>query len=119
MAKPTAAPQTLQQVPQPSGEPKIGVQRFTIRTESKSFEKQKFRNIKEAKAAVEKYRLSFNRRIPLFEKRCSNHFGPGYKYSGISLQQRAIGFMNEDIPIEKFTWKRLIVEAYLQCIKGE
>ncbi len=102
-----------------NSEPKTGAQKFTIRTESKSFEKTKFRKLSEAKAAVEKYRRSFSSRAKDLNKRCQNHFGPGYSYNGLSVKPRAIGYMNEDLPIDLFSWKRLIVEVYIQCFKPE
>lgn len=103
----------------PPAAQKTGVRRFTIRTESKSFEKTKFRKLSEAKAAVEKYRRGFNSRVKDLQKRCQNYYGEGYTYSGISIKPRAIGYMNEDLPIDKFSWKRLIAEVYIECIKPE
>lgn len=94
------------------------LQRFTFKTESKSFEKTKFKKLGDARKAVEKYRKSFAGRIPLLEKRCIDRFGAGYKYNGVSLKERAIGYMNEELPVEQFSWKRLVVEAYLQCMKS-
>lgn len=96
----------------------LGTQRFEIRTESKSFEKTKFRRLSDAKAAVAEYKRSFNSRTADLNKRCINHFGPGYQYNGLSLKERAIGYMNEDLPIEKFQWKRLVAEVFIQCVKA-
>jgi len=114
--------QVQKQVPAPSQQvaPSKNVQlsqRFTFKTESKSFEKTKFKKLSDANKAVEKYRRSFAGKIELLEKRCKDRYGEGYRYGGVSLKQRAIGYMNEDLPVNGFSWKRLIVEAYLQCLK--
>ncbi|MCC2679730.1 MAG: hypothetical protein K0R29_2306 [Pseudobdellovibrio sp.] len=96
----------------------IGTQRFEFRTESKGFEKTKFKKLSDAKAAVAKYRRSFNSRTKDLDKRCEDRFGAGYKLNGLSVKERAVGYMNEDLPVDKFQWKRLVAEVYIQCVKS-